>query len=179
MQRRDPGVRRVRALGRPQGVSLTPCGVLKSDTGGEQLDPRPFARHVITANDMRSVPFSTVMENWVMGGLWEASKPLSALLLRTWTQCAAASYAQRTARRSACAGATGVAAVNDYPSPHKKERRRHGAERRYHTAAQLPTHDPRDVADRGPPVVPPWQGGYPMDVSCYGNVGEQQSNLTG
>jgi hypothetical protein len=63
---------------------FTPHGALKSDTTGEHMDTKAFARAVIKSQDLRAVPLTAVMENWQMGTLWERSKPLSALLLRAW-----------------------------------------------------------------------------------------------
>jgi len=70
---------------------FTPGGALKCDTNGAHWDPTAFARRVVAAQDLRSVPLSAVMENWQAAGLY-AERTIDALLLQTWQACGRASY---------------------------------------------------------------------------------------
>jgi hypothetical protein len=77
-----------------KGYCMTPAGALKWDTGGEHVDLKPFARNVIKAGDLRSVPLNAVLENWAVAGLWERSRSFGALLLRTWKAHASTYYSR-------------------------------------------------------------------------------------
>ena len=71
---------------------FTPSGALKCDSTGAHRDKTAFARRVVAAQDLRSVPLSAVMRNWEAAGLYTEKRPIDALLLQTWQACGRVLY---------------------------------------------------------------------------------------
>src|SRR5437899_1824181 len=60
------------------------AGALKLDTCAEHLERTDFARRIVQHRNLCRVSLNAVMVNWHTQGLWEASRPIAALLLTTW-----------------------------------------------------------------------------------------------